>query len=191
MACRIPHAVDSGKWQLVDVDNDIACIFDIHSVSDGFRTMYLYVESEIGNNLAQTPLVGRIVHTQSSQASAQRSSDNSTSNSMMNPPDKENPFMKDILSDVSDHEDDLLYGEGDDEDIAPDQPCEGMQNVGDIAGQVQVLVASPPRYHAMDGAKEFHEIRTEDGWNPGLCKTIQLGGIKPLRWFSLTHKGWL
>ncbi|MED6213946.1 hypothetical protein PIB30_098340 [Stylosanthes scabra] len=51
MAYRIPYAVDVGKWQFVDVDDDIACIFDMHSVFGSFRTMYLYVESEIGENL--------------------------------------------------------------------------------------------------------------------------------------------
>ncbi|MED6169019.1 hypothetical protein PIB30_017385 [Stylosanthes scabra] len=55
MAYRIPHAVDVGKWQLVDVDDDIACIFDMHAVSGGFRTVYLYVEPEMGENLVHTP----------------------------------------------------------------------------------------------------------------------------------------
>ncbi|MED6149573.1 hypothetical protein PIB30_063791 [Stylosanthes scabra] len=144
MAYRIPHAVDVGKWQLVDVDDDIACIFDMHAVSGGFRTLYLYVEPEMGENLAHTPFVGRTINTQSSQASAQRGSDNSTPNPTAeenptvegNPPTEGNPLMKDILSDISDHEDKFLNGEQEDEDIAPDQPFEGMHGVGDVAGHI-------------------------------------------------------
>ncbi|MED6210234.1 hypothetical protein PIB30_062261, partial [Stylosanthes scabra] len=52
MAYCIPHAVDVGKWQLVDVDDDIAFIFDMHAVSGGFRTMYLYMEPKMGENSA-------------------------------------------------------------------------------------------------------------------------------------------
>ncbi|MED6114517.1 hypothetical protein PIB30_080984 [Stylosanthes scabra] len=70
MAYHIPHAVDARKWQLVDVDDDIACIFDMHAISGGFRTMYLYVEAEMGENLVKTPFVGQTINTQSSQASA-------------------------------------------------------------------------------------------------------------------------
>ncbi|MED6163029.1 hypothetical protein PIB30_076141 [Stylosanthes scabra] len=95
MAYCIPHAVDAGKWHM-------------HAVSGGFRTMYLYVEPEMGENLVHTPFVGRTIKTQSSQTSAQRSSDNSTPNSMVNPPDEENPLIKDILSDISHHEDDFF-----------------------------------------------------------------------------------
>ncbi|MED6219111.1 hypothetical protein PIB30_032835 [Stylosanthes scabra] len=110
MAYRIPHAVDVGKWQLVDVDDDIARIFDMHAVSGGFRTMYLYVEPKMGENLAHTPFVGRTINTQSSHASAQRGSDNSTPNPTAkgNPTAEGNPLMKDILSDISDHEDEFL-----------------------------------------------------------------------------------
>ncbi|MED6111324.1 hypothetical protein PIB30_051362 [Stylosanthes scabra] len=53
----------------------------------GDRTMYLYVEPEMGENLAHTPFVGRTINTQSSQASAQRGSENSTPN----PTAEENP----------------------------------------------------------------------------------------------------
>ncbi|MED6116626.1 hypothetical protein PIB30_101961 [Stylosanthes scabra] len=120
MVYRIPHAVEAGKWQLVDVDDGIACLFDMHAVSSGFRTMYLYVETKMGKNFLQTPLAGRTVNIKSSQASAQRHSDNSTPNSMMNPPDQENYLMKDILSDISDHEDDFLFGDEDDEEIEAD-----------------------------------------------------------------------
>ncbi|MED6107741.1 hypothetical protein PIB30_017007 [Stylosanthes scabra] len=179
MAYCIPHAVDTGKWQLVDVDDLIAHLFDMHSVSGGFRTMYLYVGIEMSVNLAQTPLAGRTINTQSSRASAQGHYDNSTRNSMMNPPDQKNPLMKDILSDISDHEDDFLYGNDEDEELEAVQPSQEMPNVGEVAGEVQVLVASQPSYHvlpnsqfsdinweAMDGATEFPEFRSDDGWNP-------------------------
>ncbi|MED6164980.1 hypothetical protein PIB30_095344, partial [Stylosanthes scabra] len=173
MAYRIPHVVDAGKWQLVDVDDNITCIFDMHAVSCGFRTIYLYVESEMGENLVHTPFVGRTINTQSWQASAQRSSNNSAPNSMMNLPEEGNPLMKDILSDISDHEDDFLFGVQEEEEPAPDQAFDGMHNVGDVAGQVQALVATTPSFHAppssqfsdinweaMDGANEFPEIRS-------------------------------
>ncbi|MED6180350.1 hypothetical protein PIB30_009418 [Stylosanthes scabra] len=140
MAYRIPHVVDVGKWQLVDIDDDIACIFDMHTVSGGFRTMYLCSYNSTPNPTAEG----------------------------------NNPLMKDILSDISDHEDKFLNGEQEDEDIAPDQPFEGMHGVGDVAGQVQALVACPPSFHAphssqfsdinwevMEGASEFPEIRSD------------------------------
>ncbi|MED6168846.1 hypothetical protein PIB30_118202 [Stylosanthes scabra] len=162
MAYRIPHAVDVGKWQLVDVDDDIACIFDMHTVSGGFRTMYLYVEPEMGENLAHTPFVGRTINTQSSQASAQRGSENSTPNPTAegNPPAEGNPLMKDILSDISDHEDEFLNCEQEVDDIAPDQPFEGMHGVEDVAGHVQALVACPPSYHAPSSSL-FSDINWE------------------------------
>ncbi|MED6152990.1 hypothetical protein PIB30_097291 [Stylosanthes scabra] len=96
--------------------------------------MNLYVEVEMGENLMHTSLVGRTVNTQSSQASAQRSSDNSSPNSVMNPPDQRNPLMKDILGDISDHEDEFLYDEEEDEEVEPDEPFQAMHNVGDVAG---------------------------------------------------------
>ncbi|MED6170021.1 hypothetical protein PIB30_026738 [Stylosanthes scabra] len=178
MAYRIQHAVDVGKWQLVDVDDNIACIFDMHAVSGGLRTMYLYVEPEMGENLAHTPFFGRTINTQSSQASTQRGLDNSTPNPIAegNRPTEGNPLMKDILSDISDHEDEFLNDEQEDEDIAPDQPFEGMHGVGDVAGHVQALVACPPSFHAppsslfsdingeaMEGASKFLEIRSDAG----------------------------
>ncbi|MED6187323.1 hypothetical protein PIB30_075365 [Stylosanthes scabra] len=137
MAYCIPHAVDVGKWQLVDADDTSHA----YSICTRF------------------------------QASAQRYSDNSTPNNTTNPPDEENPLMKDILSDISDHEDDFLYDAQEDEEIAPNQPFDGMHGVGDVAGQVQALVACPPSFHvppssqfsdinweAMDGTSEFPEI---------------------------------
>ncbi|MED6188036.1 hypothetical protein PIB30_082210 [Stylosanthes scabra] len=171
MAYRIPDAVDAGKWQLVDVDDDIASIFEMHVVFGGFRTMYMYVGPEMGENLVHTPFVGRNINTQSLQASAQRSSNNSAPNSMINLPEEGNPLMKDILSDISDHEDDFLFGVQEEEEPAPDQAFDRIHNVGDVAGQVQALVATTPSFHAppssqfsdinweaMDRANEFPEI---------------------------------
>ncbi|MED6114518.1 hypothetical protein PIB30_080985 [Stylosanthes scabra] len=42
--------------------------------------------------------------------------------------------MKDILSDINDHEDEFLYGAEEDEEIAPDQLFHEMHSVGDVAG---------------------------------------------------------
>ncbi|MED6223588.1 hypothetical protein PIB30_075404 [Stylosanthes scabra] len=175
MAYRVPHAVHARKWQLVDVDDDIRCLFDMHPASGGFRTMYLYVESEMGENEVETPVVGRTANTQSSQASAQRNSDNSTPDSLRNPPDSQNPLMKDILSDISDLKDDFLHAEEDDADIDLGQPSQTMPTIGEPSGKAQILAIGPPSYfvppssqfsdinwEALDGSNEFPEVRSEE-----------------------------
>ncbi|MED6177868.1 hypothetical protein PIB30_102115 [Stylosanthes scabra] len=144
MTYRIPHAVDAEKWQLVDVGDDIACLFDMHSGSDRYRTIV---------------------------ASAQKNLENSTPDSLRNPPDQENPLMRDILSDINDHEDDFLHGEDDDVDIDLDQPFQVMPSVGDVTGKGQIVAVSPPSYdvppnsqfsdinwEAMDGSNEFSKF---------------------------------
>ncbi|MED6162416.1 hypothetical protein PIB30_070247, partial [Stylosanthes scabra] len=144
MAYRIPHALDEHKWQLVDVDDDIECLFDMHAIPKVLRTMYLYVESVLGNNVDETPLGGRTVNTQSSQASAQRNSDSSTPDTSRKPIQEGNPLMKDILSDISDHEDDLLSAEDDDCDVEAAEVVFLAPNVAVAPEEAQIIAASPP-----------------------------------------------
>ncbi|MED6204155.1 hypothetical protein PIB30_006216, partial [Stylosanthes scabra] len=104
-------------------------------------------------------------------ASAQRNSDNSTPDTLRNPLDEENPLMRDILSDISDHEDDFLHDEEDGVDVNLDQPFE--------VGEGQMVAVSPQSYHvppssqfsdinwdAMDGSNEFPEFQGSEEWRP-------------------------
>ncbi|MED6109690.1 hypothetical protein PIB30_035958 [Stylosanthes scabra] len=141
--------------------------------------MYSYVKSKTGENEVKTPVVGRTVNTQSSQVSAQRNSKNSTLNSDRNPPDQENILMRDILSNISNHEDNLLHSEDEDIDIDLGQPFEVMPTVGETTGDTQVLAITAPSHHAalnsqfsdinweaMDGSNEFPDVRSDEEWNP-------------------------
>ncbi|MED6220043.1 hypothetical protein PIB30_041299 [Stylosanthes scabra] len=63
-------------------------------------------------------------------ASTQRNSKNSTPNSDRNPPYEENILMRDILNDISDHEDDLLHAEEEDVDIDLGQQFQVIPTMG-------------------------------------------------------------
>ncbi|MED6134959.1 hypothetical protein PIB30_041844 [Stylosanthes scabra] len=88
-----------------------------------------------------------------------------TSDSLRNPLDEENPLMRDILNDISDHEDDFLHCEEDGVDVNLDQPFE--------VGEGQMVAVRPPSYHvppssqfsdinwdAMDGSNKFPRHQT-------------------------------
>ncbi|MED6178797.1 hypothetical protein PIB30_110992, partial [Stylosanthes scabra] len=191
MAYRISHALDEHKWQLVDVDDDIECLFDRHAIPKGLRTMYLYVVFVLGNNVDETPLGGRTVNTQSSQASAQRNSDSSTPDTSRKPIQEGNPLMKDILSDISDHEDDLLSAKDDDCDVEAAEVVFLAPNVAVALEEAQIVAASPPRsfvppssqffdinWDAFGSSNEFLEMRREAEW------TLNLEFRVGLKWDS-------